>query len=135
MRSNQRNEFAGSDDFGLLPEPWEMAWIARHKVIGAGRIRAFHEDIVIGIARNLDLAQSGNQVGAVFNLLKELLPQAFANLEFRTRQDDSIFRENGRRYIQPCGTRHRQQKHGALQSVRLERRGNDDIRVEDQPNR
>jgi len=61
MRSNQRNEFAGSDDLVCFQNLGNGV-DARHKVIGAGRIRAFHEDIVIGIARNLDLAQSGNQV-------------------------------------------------------------------------
>ena len=43
MRSYQRDEFAGSNDFGLLPEPWEMALVARHKIVGAGSICAFQE--------------------------------------------------------------------------------------------
>ena len=74
MRSNQRNEIAGGDDFGLLPELWEMALVARHEIIGAGRIRAFQEDVVIGIARRRVFGAMGETMWETFSiLLKELV--------------------------------------------------------------
>jgi len=85
MRGNQYNEFAGGDDFGLLPKPWEMAQVARHKIIGSGSIRAFQEDVVIRIARDLNPARRENRMRAVFDPSEELLPKALPDLELRAR--------------------------------------------------
>ena len=79
MRSYERDEFAGSNNFGLLPELWEMALIARHKIIGAGCIRAFQEDVVVGIACNFQIAGWNHGVTVVFDQLKQLLAEALAN--------------------------------------------------------
>jgi hypothetical protein len=107
MRSDQCHEFAGSNDFGLLPELWEMALVARHKIIGSGGIRALQENVVIWIPRNVHLALGQYHVRTILDASKELLPQAPADFELWARQDNPIFRKNGRRYIQPRRTCHR----------------------------
>ena len=53
MRPDDADEFAGSDDFGFLPELWEMPRIAGDQVVRAGGIGAFDENVIGGIGRNL----------------------------------------------------------------------------------
>ena len=61
------------------------------------------------------------------------MPQAFANLEFRTREDSFVFRENQSGYVQPRRPRQHQQENSALQTIRLQGRRNEDVGVQDQP--
>jgi len=52
--------------------------------------------------------------------LEELELKAFANFEFRTREDFAVFRENGFGDVQAGGLGHCEHEHGALESVRFQ---------------
>ena len=84
MRSDDADEFAGSDDFGFLPELWKMALIAGDQVVRAGGIGAFEEYVIGGVGRDLKLAGGHDEMGSVFEELKKLPPEPFANMEFRS---------------------------------------------------
>jgi hypothetical protein len=85
MRPDDADEFAGSYDFGFLPELWEMALIAGDQVVRAGGIGAFEENVIGGVGGNLKRAGRRNEMSPVFEELKKLMPEPFANMEFRTR--------------------------------------------------
>lgn len=83
MRTDDAYEFAGSDDFSFLPELWEMPRIAGDQVVCTGGIGAFDENVIGGIGRDLKRGGWRNGMGSVFEELKKLLPEPFANLKFR----------------------------------------------------
>ena len=58
------NEFAGRYDLGFLPESRKMPQIARHQIVGSGRIGTFQEPIVVGIALPLEDAGKVHVVAA-----------------------------------------------------------------------
>ena len=70
-------------------------------------------------------------MGPVFEELKKLLPESFANMEFRARQNGTIFREDRRRQVEAGRLREGQEEYGALQTGRLERARYNDIGIED----
>lgn len=84
MRPDDADEFAGSYDFGFLPELWEMALIAGDQVVRAGGIRAFEENI-IGGGGNLKRSGRRDEMSPVFEELKKLMPGPSANMEFPKR--------------------------------------------------
>jgi hypothetical protein len=53
MRPDDADEFAGRDDFGFLPELWQMALIAGDQVVRASGIGAFERNVIGGVGRNL----------------------------------------------------------------------------------
>jgi hypothetical protein len=53
MRADDGDEFAGRDDFGVLPELWEMALIAGNQIVCAGGVGTFEEDIIGGVGRDM----------------------------------------------------------------------------------
>ena len=85
MRPDDADEFAGSDDFGFLPELWEMALIAGDQVVRAGGIGAFEENVIGGVGGDLKRAGRLDEMSLVFEELKKLMPEPFANMEFRAR--------------------------------------------------
>jgi len=122
VRGDDAGEFAGRDDLGLLPELWKVPLVTGYEVIGAGRVGAFQELVVVGVLRNLERMSRANELRTVLDELEELLPKASADFEFGAREDFPIFRENGWGDIQPGGFRHRKHEHSALESVRLQDR-------------
>jgi len=100
------DEFAGRDYLGLLPELWEMALVAGDQVVGAGGVGTFQEFVVVGILRYLKRTGRGHDLRMVLDELEEVLPKASTDIEFRTRQDFPVFRENGFGVIQPGGLGH-----------------------------
>src|ERR1700686_2584529 len=85
MRTDDADEFAGSDDFGFLPELWEMALVAGYQGGRAGGIGAFEENVSGGVGRDFKRAGGRDEMGPVFEELKKLVPEPFANMEFRAR--------------------------------------------------
>ncbi len=85
MRPDDADKFAGGDDFGFLPELWEMALIAGDQVVRAGGVGAFEENVIGGVGRDLKRAGGRDEMAPVFEELKKLLPESFANMEFRAR--------------------------------------------------
>ena len=53
MRPYDTDKFAGADDFGFLPELWEVALIAGYQVVRAGRVGAFKENVIGGVGGDL----------------------------------------------------------------------------------
>ena len=85
MRADDADEFARVDDFGFLPELWKMALIAGDQVIRAGSVGAFEENIIGGIGSDLKRARGRDEMGAISQKLKKLLPQPFANMKLGAR--------------------------------------------------
>lgn len=83
MRPDDADQFAGADDFSFLPELWEMALIAGDQIVRAGGVGAFEENVIGGVGRDLKRAGGHDEMGPLFEELKKLLPESFANLEFR----------------------------------------------------
>ena len=57
VRSYEGDEFTRSNNLGFLPEPWKVALVASHEVVGTGGIDAFKKNVVIWIACNMKLAR------------------------------------------------------------------------------
>jgi hypothetical protein len=131
MRPDDADKFAGVDDFGFLPELWEMALIAGDQVVRAGRICAFEENVIGGVGRDLKGTRGRDEMSPVFEELKKLLPESFANMEFRARQHGTVLREDRRRQVQPGRLSDGQKKNGALQTEGLERGRYKDIGIQD----
>jgi hypothetical protein len=85
MRPDDADQFAGADDFGFLPELWKVALIAGDQVIRASGVGAFKENIIGGVGRDLKRAEGRDEMSSVFEELKKLVPEPFANMEFRSR--------------------------------------------------
>ena len=85
MRPDDTDKFAGADDFGFLPEFWEMALIAGDQVVRAGGVGAFKENVIGGVGRDLNRAGGRHEMGPIFKELEKLLPEPFANMKFRAR--------------------------------------------------
>src|SRR2546422_9511508 len=66
MRPDDADEFTGGDDFGFLPELWEMALIAGDQVVRACSVGAFEEDVIGGVGRGLVGGGGGREKGPVF---------------------------------------------------------------------
>ncbi len=85
MRPDDVDKFAGSDDFGFLPKLWEMALIAGDQVVRVRGIGAVEENVIGGVGRDLEGSGGCDEMSPVFEELKKLLPESFANMEFRAR--------------------------------------------------
>ncbi len=85
MRADDTDQFAGVDDFGFLPELWEMALIAGDQIVRAGGVGTFEENIIGGVGGDLKRAGRRDEMGPVFEELKKLLPEPFADVKFRAR--------------------------------------------------
>ncbi len=85
MRPDDADEFAGGDDFGFLPELWKMALITGDQVVRPGGVSAFEENVIGGVGRDLKRAGGRDEMSPVFEELKKLVPEPFANMEFRAR--------------------------------------------------
>jgi len=64
---------------GFLPESQKMPQIACDQIVGSGRIGAFQEPIVIGIAGHFKTPRRYDQVTQVFDELKKLPAEALAD--------------------------------------------------------
>ena len=135
MWGDDIDELAGSDDLGFLPEFWKIALVAGHEIVGAGGIGTFKKDIVAGIKGDLKRLRGRNKVSAVLNELKQLKAEPFPNTEFRARQDCPVFQKDRRGHVQTRWLVNGEKQDRALQTVGLERRGNHDVCVENQPKR
>jgi len=125
----------GSDDFGFLPKFGKVALVAGYEIVRAGGIGAFEEDVVGGVGGDLQRLRGGDEMGAVLKELKELKPESSTYAEFRAPQDGPVFRKNRGRHAETSRLGDGEQQHGTLQTIRLKRRGNHDIGVEDEPKR
>lgn len=94
MGSNEVEKFTRGDDLRLFPEPWKVTVVPRYQVVRTGRVGAFQENIVVRVGRDRETPHGPNQMRAAIDELKEPMPQAFANLQFTTRKDSFVFREN-----------------------------------------
>lgn len=97
MRADDANEFAGVDDFGFLPELWEMALVAGDQIVRTGSIGAFEKNVIGGVRRDLERTGWRHEMSAVLEELEKLRPQSFANMEFRARQHGTIRGKDRRR--------------------------------------
>ena len=132
MRADDADEFVGGDDFGFLPELWEMALIAGNRVVCAGGVGAFQENVIGGVGRDLKRAGGRHEMSPVFEEPKKLLPESFANMKFRAREHGTVLREDRRRQVEAGRPGNGQKKNGALQTGRLERGRYDDVGIKDQ---
>ncbi len=132
MRRYDGDELAGCDDLGLFPEFWEMALVAGDQIVGAGGVGAFNKNVVVRIFRDPDRTCGGNELRSIFDELEKFVPKAASDFEFRAREDFTVIGENGLGDIQPGWFGEREEKYGALESVRVQSRGNDDVGVDDQ---
>ena len=94
MRRNQADKVTGRDDLRILPEGRKVLTITGDQKVGASRVGTLDEDVVIRIARHLDLARRNDQMAVVLEELKELQPQPSPNGQFRTGQHIRVFFEN-----------------------------------------
>src|SRR5712664_3686601 len=133
MRGDDIDELAGRDDLSFLPEFWKMSLVADYEIVSAGGIGTFEKDIVARINGDLKRLRGRNKVSAVLNELKQLKAEPFPNTEFRARQDCPVFQKDRRGHVQTRWLRDGEKQHGALQTVGVERRGNHDVGVENQP--
>src|SRR6266478_4076026 len=85
VRADDADQFAGGDDFGFLPELWEMAVIAGDQIVRAGGVGTFEEDIIGGVGGDLKRAGGRDEMRPIFEELKKLLPEPLANVKFRAR--------------------------------------------------
>ncbi len=85
MRPDNADQFAGADDFGFLPELWEMALIAGDQVVRAGGIGTLEENVIGGVGRDLKRPGGRHEMGPIFEELEKLLPESFAKMKFRAR--------------------------------------------------
>lgn len=133
MGSNEVEKLTRGDDLRLFPKSRQVTLVPCYQVVCPGGVGAFQENIVVRVGRDRETPDGPNQMGVAIDELKEAMPQAFANLEFRTREDSFVFRENQSGYVQPRRPRQRQQENSALQTIRLQGRRNEDVGVQDQP--
>jgi hypothetical protein len=135
MRPDNPDKFAGGDDFGFLPKLWEVALIAGNQIVRASGVGTFEENTIVWVRGDLKQTGGRDEMGPVFEELKKLLPEAFANVKLRARQHGAILCEDGRRQVEagwPCES---QEKYCALQTEGLERGRYNNIGVEDQTER
>jgi len=131
MRPDDADEFAGVDDFRLLPELWKMALVGSDQVVRAGSIGAFQENVVGGLSRDLQGAGGRDKMSPVFEELKELPPESFANLELPARKHGTVFGEDQQRQVEAGRPGDGQKKNGALQTGRFQRGRYNDVGIED----
>jgi len=98
----------------------KMPQIARHQIVRAGRIRAFQEPIVVGIARHLKTPGRYNQVTSVTDELEKLPAEAFADFELGAGENIGVLVQDGPRYVKPRRSRDGQKEGGALRALGLE---------------
>ncbi len=67
--------------------------------------------------------------------LEELFPESLSDFQLRAREHFPVFRNNGGGNVQPGRFGDRKQENAALESVRFEGRRDDDIGVDNQPER
>ena len=135
MRSNEVEKLTRGDDLGLFPKSWKVTLVPRYQVVCPGGVGAFQENIVVRVGRDRETPDGPNQMRAAINELKEAMAQTLANLQFWTREDTFVFRENWSRCIQARGLRQCEQENSALQTIWLQGRGNEDVGVQNQPER
>ena len=110
-------------------------WLPGHQVVGAGGVGAFQKLVVVGVLCDLERARGLYDLRMVLDEIEELLPEALADFQLRAREHFPVFRNNGVGNVQPGRFGDRKQEDGALESVRLERRRDDDVGIDHQPER
>jgi hypothetical protein len=119
----------------FFPELWEMLLIAGYKVVGAGGIRALNEFVVVGVFRNPEQMRGGNYPRLILYKLDEFRAKTTPDLEFRTRQDIAIFREDGFGDVKPGWPGERKEEHGAPESLRFQSGRHEDVSIDDDAER
>ena len=112
-----------------------MFLIAGHKVVGAGGIGTFQEDIVVGVFGDFDTTARVYRIALVLQELQQLLPQTLANPQFRPGQNIRVFFKDGPRHVQPRRFGNGKQKNSALQPSRVNGSRNQHIGVDYQADR
>jgi hypothetical protein len=131
MRRDQVNKFLGRNDFGFLPELWEMFLITGDQIICPRGVSAFQKNVVIGIGRDFEVPARGHEAASVPDELQQLPPKALPNMQFRSGEHLTVLFQYGPGDIPSRRLRHGKQQHGALQSGRLDGSGNQHICVDD----
>ena len=70
MGCHQADKFTGRDDFRILPEGRKVLTIAGDQKVGPSRVGTLDKDVVVRIARHLDVARRINQMAAVLDELE-----------------------------------------------------------------
>ncbi len=70
MRRNQADEFTGRNDLRILPEGRKVFTITGDQKVVASHVGTLDKDVVIRIARHLDLARRNDQMAMVLEELK-----------------------------------------------------------------
>ncbi len=109
----------------LFQKGGKCFWYPGNQIVRSRRIRAFNENIVIGIAGHFEAAAGGYQSAVVLDELQELLAQPLAEGQFRAGKHVGILFEEWFGDVERGGLGNRQQKRGALQAIRLERGGHE----------
>ena len=135
MGSKDVQKVPGVDDLCVLPERREVTHVAGDQVIGAGSVRALHEDAVVGIRGYLGQSRWRNDLRLILDELNQLLAEAPPNLEFGAREDERVFGQNGIGHVPAGWLGESGQYHGPLQAIRFERRRDDNVRINYQPKR
>ena len=135
MRRYDTHEFTGSDDLGLFPEPWKMPLVAGNQVVSAGGVSALQEVVVVRIPGDLEPTHWVHKLRMILYELEKLLAKASSDLEFPARKNFAVFRQNCIGDVEPGGFGQRNHKYCALKSVRFQSRRNDDMCVDDEPER
>ena len=126
------HEFARSNDLRFLPEGREMAGVARDQVVGTCHVGAFDENVIAGIAGDLNWTRWRYEFAPIGDELKELNSEAFADPQFGTREHGPIFKKNwcGDKKASRFGEGNDEDR--ALEAVGFESGGNDYVGVENQ---
>jgi len=66
MRPDDTDKFAGTDDFGFLPELPKMALVPGDQVGRAGGVRAFQENVIGRVGGDLERARGCREMRPVF---------------------------------------------------------------------
>jgi hypothetical protein len=77
----------------------------------------------------------GNYPRLILYKLDELRAKTTPDLEFRTRQDIAIFREDGFGDVKPGWPGERKEEHGALESLRFQSGRHEDVSIDDDAER
>ena len=112
-----------------------MPLVAGDQVVGTGGVGALQKLIVVGILRDVEHARRVHELRMILYELKKLLAKASADFKFTACHDFPVFRENGWGDVEAGGFRHRKHEHSALEAVRFQCRRDEDICVNNEPER
>lgn len=94
MRRDDTEKLTRRDYLRVLPELWEMAYVAGDQVVRASRIGTFNKDVIVSIFRHQWESRGPDEVRVILEELEQLLPKAAANHQLRPREHFLIFHQD-----------------------------------------